>query len=211
MIRVNEQFDSIQGEGFWTGTPCHFIRLQGCTTQCPWCDSKSTWDLDGGTLMTFQEILDRIPDGIRHVVITGGEPALHSNLPDLVEFLTLKGYCVHIETSGIHHDTLKELCNPTWMWWMTISPKFHAMPKSILTLLLANEIKWIITEKEDLAIVDVMWTAIKNSEPEETPLFYLQPVSCEREATDLCVEHVLANANRDYRLSIQVHQYIGVK
>ena len=76
MLRVNESFISVQGEGFYTGTPCYFIRLQGCTLRCPWCDSKSTWDITGGMLMTFQEILEQIPEGIRHVVLTGGEPTL---------------------------------------------------------------------------------------------------------------------------------------
>ena len=60
MIRVNESFVSIQGEGFWTGTPCYFIRLQGCDVRCSFCDSKDTWNLSGGTLMTFQEIIDQI-------------------------------------------------------------------------------------------------------------------------------------------------------
>jgi len=209
-IRVNEQFISIQGEGFYIGIPCYFIRLQGCDVNCRWCDSKATWDLDGGTMMTFQEIVDHIPNSINHVVITGGEPTLHGNLWGLIRSIAKNGYSVHIETSGTHYDVLEDLCSLPWAWWITLSPKYHRMPENIDTYLLANEVKWIITERKDLDIVDAKWEELERLE-QGVPLFYLQPVSCEEEATDLCVQHVIKNADRDYRLSIQIHQYIGVK
>ena len=212
MIQVNECFVSLQGEGRWTGTPCYFIRLQGCCRRCNFCDSKDTWGVNGGTLMTFQEIVDQIPDGIHHVVITGGEPTLHSNLPDLVYFLASTGYDIHIETSGNHHKVLREVLHIAPWTWVTISPKYFATPQDgIDVLLLADEVKWIIIEKSDLDMVDNMWVRIENARRGEAPLFYLQPVSCEKAATDLCIQHVIARADRGYRLSIQVHKYLGVR
>lgn len=209
MIRVNESFVSVQGEGFHTGIPCYFLRLQGCTTQCSFCDSKDTWDVNGGTLMTFQEILNDILVGIQHVVITGGEPTLHSNLPYLVKTLSRNGYQVHIETSGNHYETLKKIHSPSWAWWITISPKQNIPTSEVL--LLADEIKWVIQTKQDLWQVDEVWVELAKKVRARMPLFYLQPVSCEKEATDLCIQHVIANAGRDYRLSIQIHRYIGVR
>jgi len=211
MIRVAELFVSVQGEGFWTGTPCYFIRLQGCVNHCSFCDSKDTWDVNGGTLMSFQHIIDLIPYGINYVVITGGEPTLHSNLPNLVDLLYTNGYDVHIETSGNHYPVLKELIHRGQTHWITISPKYHTVPAGIDVLLLADEIKWVITEKSDLDMVDDIRVRVEHTSRGEAPLFYLQPVSCEKEATDLCIQHVIANAGRDYRLSIQVHKYIGVR
>jgi organic radical activating enzyme len=166
--------------------------------------------------MTFQEIVDQILDGIRHVVITGGEPTLHSNLPDLVETLAKQGYCVHIETSGTHYKIIKELYNSPWKWWITVSPKRYTKPE---TLLLADEIKWIIMDESTLDVVDSVWKALVQERlysregwrEDNIPLFYLQPASCEKKATDLCIQHVLANADRDYRLSIQIHKLIGVR
>lgn len=210
MIRVNEIFTSIQGEGFWTGTPCCFIRLQGCTTRCSFCDSKDTWDLNGGILIIFQEILEQIPEGIRHVVLTGGEPTLHSNLLDLIKVLYSDGgYFIHIETSGNHYEALRKIANSPWIGWVTLSPKQNIPTLDVL--LLADELKWVIQTKQDLWTMDEIWVEIEESRRADGPIFYLQPMSCEKEATDLCIKHVLANADRDYRLSIQVHKYIGVR
>ena len=42
-IRVNEVFETIQGEATFTGSPSVFLRLQGCPVGCGWCDTKHTW------------------------------------------------------------------------------------------------------------------------------------------------------------------------
>ncbi len=55
--QVNEVFTSIQGEGVLVGTPSTFIRLQGCTVGCSWCDSGPLADLP-----TEQEYLDAMAD-----------------------------------------------------------------------------------------------------------------------------------------------------
>ena len=44
--KINEVFESLQGEGAHTGVPSIFIRLQGCPVGCPWCDTKHTWEID---------------------------------------------------------------------------------------------------------------------------------------------------------------------
>ena len=40
---INEIFQTIQGEGVFTGLPAIFVRLQGCPVGCPWCDTRHTW------------------------------------------------------------------------------------------------------------------------------------------------------------------------
>ena len=41
---INEMFQTLQGEGYFTGVPAIFIRLQGCPVGCARCDTKHTWD-----------------------------------------------------------------------------------------------------------------------------------------------------------------------
>ena len=56
---INEIFKSIQGEGSYTGSPVMFIRLQGCSVGCAWCDTKHSWD-DGDYFMTIDELIDQL-------------------------------------------------------------------------------------------------------------------------------------------------------
>lgn len=41
---INEMFQTLQGEGYFTGVPAIFIRLQGCPVGCARCDTKHTQD-----------------------------------------------------------------------------------------------------------------------------------------------------------------------
>ena len=71
--KINEIFYSLQGEGFYTGTPSVFVRFSGCNLSCPFCDT----DHNLGVMMTADEIaaaVNAFPAS--HVVLTGGEPSL---------------------------------------------------------------------------------------------------------------------------------------
>ena len=52
---VNEIFYSLQGEGFFSGTPSLFIRFSGCNLKCPFCDTQHLH----GTEMSEEEIVER--------------------------------------------------------------------------------------------------------------------------------------------------------
>ncbi len=100
-MKISEIFYSIQGEGKLAGMPSVFIRTSGCNLRCTWCDTPyASWDPTGQD-MTIAQILEAVkPHPTRHVVITGGEPMIQSELPTLVDRLTARGRLITLETAG---------------------------------------------------------------------------------------------------------------
>ncbi|HET8733255.1 MAG TPA: radical SAM protein [Anaeromyxobacteraceae bacterium] len=98
-MRVTEIFFSIQGEGTRAGRPCVFVRFTGCDLRCNYCDTA--YAFTGGREMSREEILAEVA---RHpgrlVLLTGGEPMLQRELPDLARDLLARGYEVTVETHG---------------------------------------------------------------------------------------------------------------
>jgi 7-carboxy-7-deazaguanine synthase len=98
-VRVTEIFFSIQGEGTRAGRPCVFVRFTGCDLRCGYCDTA--YAFHGGTEMSRDEIraaVARHPS--RFVLLTGGEPMLQKELPELAGELVAAGYEVAVETHG---------------------------------------------------------------------------------------------------------------
>lgn len=100
-VRVSEVFTSIQGEGPSVGTPSVFVRLQGCTVGCAWCDTRYSWDARRGDEMMLDALLARVKDaGAGNVVVTGGEPLEHPAFVPLVSGVKALGLRVEVETAG---------------------------------------------------------------------------------------------------------------
>lgn len=105
-MRITEIYTSIQGETQYAGLPCTLVRTTGCDLRCGYCDSAFAFH--GGKEMTLDEITAEVARlGAPLVLLTGGEPMLQRELPQLAERLLSAGYRVMIETSGAHPlDTL---------------------------------------------------------------------------------------------------------
>lgn len=115
MVKVNEIFYSLQGEGHYTGTPAVFIRFAGCNLRCSFCDT----DFTSFTEMSEDEILEEVNKyPATHIVITGGEPTLQIT-PSLTSKLHNAGKYIQMETNGT--NTLPEGCH---IDWITCSPKY---------------------------------------------------------------------------------------
>lgn len=97
---ISEIFDSIQGEGSFTGVPSTFIRTSGCNLRCKWCDTKYASWFPEGEKLNIEEIIKNTPQNRRHIVITGGEPMISKDLPILCEELKNRGHHITIETAG---------------------------------------------------------------------------------------------------------------
>jgi len=84
------------------GLPSVFVRLAGCPLRCKWCDTKYAWDRTAGAHYTIEKILQTVQQWpCEFVVITGGEPMINSELPQLARKLKVAGKHITIETAGI--------------------------------------------------------------------------------------------------------------
>lgn len=96
---ITEIFHSLQGETSLSGVPFAFIRLTGCNLRCTYCDSA--YAFHGGKKMKTAEILEIVRGyGVKHVLLTGGEPLLQRHTSELAQALKEAGYFVSIETHG---------------------------------------------------------------------------------------------------------------
>ncbi len=179
--KVNDIFYSLQGEGFWTGTPAVFVRLSGCNLQCPFCDT----DHFAGRHLSADEIVDAVKEfPATHVIITGGEPAMQ--LDDaLVDALHRAGLYIHIETNGT-------LPLPEGIDWVTCSPK-----TSRLGIARADELKYVFQGRNMEDLFDII----------PADHHFLQPCSCEN--IDETVAYVLEYPH--WSLSLQTHKLIDIK
>lgn len=98
-MRVNEIFQSIQGEGPGSGRRACFVRFSGCNLVCNWCDSK--YALTTHIEVTREQVLNAVlATKCRYVVLTGGEPLVQPSIFELIADLVAAGIEVDVETNG---------------------------------------------------------------------------------------------------------------
>ena len=190
MYRVNEIFYSLQGEGFWTGTPMVFLRFSGCNLQCPFCDTDHT----GSRKMTAEEIMDeivRVGGDCRRVCVTGGEPGLQLDSA-LVEALHRQEFKLHVETNGTR-------ALPEGVDWVTVSPKSDVdglKGDGTVVLERADEVK-IVYLGQDVE----KWATFPAA------AHFLQPCSCVNTAETM--DYILRHPH--WRLSLQTHKLLNIR
>ena len=101
-MKLYEIYTSIQGETQYAGLPCTLVRFAACDLRCSYCDTE--YAFTGGQEVTIDSIVrDVEARGVPLVLLTGGEPLLQRELPELCSVLLARGFEVMIETGG-HRD-----------------------------------------------------------------------------------------------------------
>ncbi|PNI02260.1 7-carboxy-7-deazaguanine synthase QueE [Vibrio diazotrophicus] len=214
-------FETIQGEGVFTGVPAVFVRLQECPVGCAWCDTKQTWEANEQDQQSFDQVIVKTGDSpnwcsasaqqiiamyqsqgytAKHIVITGGEPCIYDLVPLTQAFEEIGCQC-QIETSGTFE------VKATKDTWVTVSPKVAMkgkLPVIESALLRANEIKHPVATDKDIENLDQL---LQSANVPESTVIALQPISQKPRATQLCIDTCVA---RNWRLSIQTHKYLSI-
>lgn len=103
-MKINEIFESIQGEGLLVGLPTLFIRTAGCDLRCVWCDTPYALLESQGTEWSVDELVTEAKrHRVRDICITGGDPLRQKEeVVLLISRLLGEGFRIVLETSGAY-------------------------------------------------------------------------------------------------------------
>jgi len=205
---VKEIFYSLQGEGAQAGRPALFCRFAGCNlwsgraqdrdqALCKFCDTNFR-GLDGpqgGRFPDAARLAERIfalwPSAATppYVVCTGGEPLLQLDAA-LINALHARGCEIAVETNG----TLRV---PAGIDWLCVSPKAGAALRATA----GDELKLVYPQPaappERFASLAFRY-------------FFLQPCDDADRATNLAAAIAYCLAYPQWRVSVQIHKWLGL-
>jgi len=97
----------------WDGMVATTIYLQGCNLRCPFCHNvdllSTNAEVDEIPWGSIEEYLLENIDFLDGVVMTGGEPTLNEDLPELISRIKALGLKVKLDTNGTNPDMLDDL------------------------------------------------------------------------------------------------------
>ena len=94
---------SVDGPGLRTS-----IYFAGCHHRCPGCHNPSTWDPNGGQIMTIAEILHRIKANDLDVTFSGGDPLFQvDTLITLAQLINTLGKKIWLYTGYTFDEIIK--------------------------------------------------------------------------------------------------------
>jgi pyruvate formate lyase activating enzyme len=89
------------------------IFLQGCNFRCPYCHNAELVEpacfgepISEASVMEF--LKSRVGK-LEGVVISGGEPTIHDDLPDFIRAVRKLGYAVKLDTNGSRPEMIRQL------------------------------------------------------------------------------------------------------
>ena len=215
---ISELFYSIQGEGLLAGVPSVFIRTSGCNLRCSWCDTPYTSWRAEGVHQSLDEIMAYVArHSTGHVVLTGGEPLIAPETPELTRRLRQAGQHITIETAGTEFAEVE--CD-----LMSLSPKLaHSTPREgewaerheklryrpdVLRRLMANreyQLKFVVANVADLTELQAVVSDLQ-ADPKRV---LLMPEGTTVEAMNERGAWLGELCKREgYRLSPRLHVYL---
>ena len=192
MYDLVEIFESLQGEGRNTGRPCVFIRFAGCNLKCPWCDT----DVKKRFSLSLSELRKELGQyKAKSVILTGGEPTLVKEMPELVAALKKNGCWIGVETNGTSAADWLGFVD-----YVACSPKRGAE----LALTVADEIRVVAEDEATVEFCREVRGKIAATD------YYVSP--CDRGGKiDFATAKSVLSQLDGWSLSVQLHKILGFK
>jgi 7-carboxy-7-deazaguanine synthase len=203
-LLVCETFASLMGESTRAGLPAFFLRLTGCNLRCRYCDT--TYAYEGGEEISLAALAARVrAQPQRLVLVTGGEPLLQAETPELLRLLLEAGFTVCLETNGACpidavdarvHRIMDVKCPGSGM------AEHHRWDNMDL-LTAADEVKFVVADRDDFN-----WAleVIREHRLSERLPVLISPVFV-RVAAPEAAAWILASG-QPLRLNLQLHKFI---
>jgi len=97
----------------WPGKLCSVLFVPYCNFRCPYCHNHPlVLNPDQYPSIPLEEVMNRLDsfqNWIDGVCVTGGEPTLHPDLPDLIRKIKRHGFAVKLDTNGSNPEMLESL------------------------------------------------------------------------------------------------------
>lgn len=119
------------------GTPAAVVFTQGCNFRCRYCHNPElvyphlfTEPITEEEIYSF---LKRRQGTLAGVVVSGGEPTLHEDLPNFMRDLKAMGYATKLDTNGTRPDVLKTLIDEKLVDYVAMDLKAPFDKYSLIT------------------------------------------------------------------------------
>jgi pyruvate formate lyase activating enzyme len=97
----------------WDGCVAAVIFLPGCNFRCPFCHNRqlvlTPEEYEEIPFEFVEEYIRENSEFLDGIVITGGEPTIHKDLPELIKRIKRLGIRVKLDTNGTNPEMLKDL------------------------------------------------------------------------------------------------------
>ena len=198
MYELVEIFESLQGEGRNTGRPCVFIRFAGCNLKCPWCDTEVRRRFSA----SLDDILREVAQyRAKSVILTGGEPTLVKEMPELVAALKESGYWIGVETNGTQAADWLGFVD-----YVACSPKaeFAGLYDVGERLREADEVRVVASDERVVDFCRKIRQEIAATD------YYVSPCDWDGEIDFATAKSVLSQLD-GWSLSVQLHKLLGFR
>ena len=111
----------------WDAKVASVIFLPNCSFRCPFCYNKNlVLQPEAMPTIPYERIakyLDANGEWIDGVVVTGGEPTIHEDLPDLCSELKRMGFHVKVDTNGTNPAMIDKLIEGNLVDYVAVDVK----------------------------------------------------------------------------------------